>query len=205
MSEETLLASGSVKEYFRGLFGEVRESQGVQVTQVTEFYLSNLLADFLSAENLYTTREDGSRDIEPFALLLARAMQAQREERIRLLRRMGDVSLYICGFFSDSLERKTVDVTYYIAMGENAYGQLASMMRWPGRGKALFGEIYDELTTEFRRIVDVFAEISERVAVSTNQGIVRMYDRWVRTGSERLTRLLAQQGVLPMPKPRMAQ
>ncbi len=201
---DTMVSTESLRDYFRSLFGEVKERQGVHLGEATEFYVANLLAEFLSAEKLYTMRDDGSRELEPLAFLLARAVQASREERIRTLRRLGDVSLYVSGFFSDSLQSKLVDVDYYISMGESAYGQLAAMMRGLPARETLFGGLYDELCSEFTRIVDVFGEISERVAVSTNQGIVRLYERWLKTGSERLTRLLAEQGVVPIPKPRFA-
>ena len=201
---DSIVSTESLREYFRSVFGDVKDRQGVHLGEVTEFYLANLLADFIQAEKLYTMRNDGSRELEPLAFQFARAINASREERIRTLRRLGDVSLYVSGFFSDSLQGQLVDVDYYISMGENAYGQLAAMMRASAAREGSFGVLYDELCSQFSRIVDVFGEISERVAVSTNKGIVRLYERWMKTGSERLTRLLAEQGVVPIPKPRYA-
>mgnify|MGYP002137355912 CR=1 FL=1 len=43
------------------------------------------------------------------------------------MRAMGDFSLYIAGFFSDSLKRKLVDVDYYIGMGGAAYENAARL------------------------------------------------------------------------------
>lgn len=201
MSETGVVSTESVREYFRGLLSEVRERQRVHLAEVTEFYVANLLSEFLCAEKLYVTRDDGQRDIEPLAILFARAAQAGREERIRTLRRLGDVSLYISGFFADSLAGRVVDVDYYIGMGAQAYGHLGAMLRaGPGR-ETSFGGLYDELCGQFGTIVDVVGEISERVAVSTNQGVVRLYERWMKTGSGRLTRLLAEKGVVPIPRP----
>jgi hypothetical protein len=201
---DTIVSTESIREYFRSLLGEVKDRQNVHLGEVTEFYVANLLADFLSAEKLYITRDDGSREFEPLAFLMAKAVQASREERIRTLRRLGDVSLYVSGFFSDSLQGQLVDVDYYISMGESAYGQIATMMRDAPARESSFSDLYDELCSQFPRIVDVFGEISERVAVSTNKGIVRLYERWMKTGSERLTKLLAEQGVVPIAKPRFA-
>jgi hypothetical protein len=37
--------------------------------------------------------------------------------------------------------------------------------------------------------------VSERTQSSTNAGLVRLYERWKKTGSERLASLLVRQGV----------
>ena len=46
---------------------------------------------------------------------------AQRDD----LRSVGDQSLFITGFFADSLNRSLVDVDFYIHLGELAYRSLA--------------------------------------------------------------------------------
>ena len=48
-------------------------------------------------------------------------------ERNRALQRLGDVSLFIAGFFAGSFARKLVDIDYHIAMGGRAYGSLADL------------------------------------------------------------------------------
>jgi hypothetical protein len=49
-------------------------------------------------------------------------------------------------------------------------------------------------------LVDLLNEVSERTLHSTNVGLARLYERWLKTGSERLARLLAQQGIAPFPR-----
>jgi hypothetical protein len=184
----TVLAAQSVKEYFRDLVGTTIQRQRVQVQELTEFYLVNLLAQFLAAEKLYPENEE-----EALALMLKRALDAPREERVQTLRRMGDVSLYVSGFFSDSLVNKPVQVDYYVSMGRRAYEAVASLV-----GGAALGGVYDELATKFTRLVDVLNEISERTAVTTNMGLLKLYERWLRTGSERVAELLRSQGVVAL-------
>ena len=43
--------------------------------------------------------------------------------------RLGDVSLFIAGFFARSFARKLIDVDYHIAMGGNAYSSLADTLQ----------------------------------------------------------------------------
>jgi hypothetical protein len=191
-----ILTTKSVREYFRDMLLAAEESQHLRVAQSTEFYLVNLLADFLSAENLFPEDAHGTRDAEPLAFILKRAQESTGQERVRELKKLGDVSLYTSGFFGDSLSRKLVDTDYYISMGGRAYGTLSRLHRG-----ATLGELYHELAEKFVKLVDLLAEVADRSAVGTNKGIVKLYERFMRTGSERVGRVLSERGVVPMRDP----
>ena len=193
---QAIVTTESVQEYFKELLTGAMANQQTPLAQVTEFYLVELLSRFIDAEKLFAKTTDGSLEEEPLAFILQRALEGEREQRVQALRRLGDNSLYVAGFFGDSLSRRLVDVDYYIQMGGAAYGTLANINREHLSG-GMFVGLYEELCQKFSSIVDLFAEISERVAVSTNRGVVRLYERWVRTGSDRLSKLLAEQGVIP--------
>src|SRR6476660_615310 len=114
---------------------------------------------------------------EAMGVRLARALQAEGSAQREALRRVGDHSLFLVGFFSDSLSNRLVDVDYYISLGGSAYGHLAN------RDEEAFA--------------DVFGEISDRAAIGTNRDLLRLYDRWVRTGSPRHGNLLTEMGIMP--------
>lgn len=188
--------STDVRLFFRDALDTTLSRQRVSVQGETEAYLVNLLVEFLSADQLFVLEADGRREREPLAFMLKKAVEAPRGERERHLRRMGDTALYVSGFFSDSLQRGLVDVDYYAAMGGRAYDALSGLT--PRSGAAV---VFTELATKFQRIVDIFSEISERAAITSNAGLLRLYERYVRTGSERLRALLADKGVLALPGP----
>ena|ERR1700744_1881083 len=179
-----LKLSGSIADFFHGRVVEAIRNQGLDATTPTECYLVSLLADFTKAP------PDG----EPLALKLAAAVSSP-EERVRQLKDVGDTSLYVSGFFADSLQRKLIDVDYYIAMGGAAYSELARYFHG-NPNSAVFGDVYDELGVKFPRFVDVFAEVAEET-MSGNLDLVRLYERWLRTGSEWMERRLRAQGVIP--------
>jgi hypothetical protein len=196
MSKSSFLTTTSVQEYFKDLLAGAIENQKAFLGEVTEFYLVDLLARFTDTEALYTRGPGGEHVEEPLAFILRRALEGTGEQKVQALRQLGDNSLYVAGFFGDSLASRLVDLGYYISMGGSAYGALANMVR-VRRSGGVFAELYEELCRKFTTIVDLFSEMSERVAVSTNKGVVRIYERWIQTGSERLSRLLAEQGVIP--------
>ena len=188
-----ILAAPSLGEFFKGMLEAARQHQHVQVQESTEFYLVNLLSEFLSSEQLFRSAE---HEVEPLAFMLKKAQESKGFERVRELKKLGDTSLYVSGFFGDSFQRKLVDVDYYISMGGRAYGVLSQIFEG---GHA--GSLYSELAEKFVKLVDLLSEVSERAALGTNQGVVRLYERFVKTGSERMARLLSEQGLMPMNKP----
>jgi hypothetical protein len=191
-STRQVATATSARDFFHEMLSGAMTHQRVGVQGETEAYLVNLLVEFLSADQLFVRDESGRVDQEPLAFMLKRAIEAPREERARQLRRMGDTALYVSGFFADSLDRKLVDVDYYAAMGGRAYDALSGMSRG-------HRSVFSELAEKFLRIVDLFNEISERAAVTTNAGILRLYERYVRTGSGRLRDILRDRGVLAVP------
>jgi hypothetical protein len=187
-----IVTGTTLREYFKDMVGTAIENQKITVAPPTEFYVVNLLAEFLDAGNLFRAEGDGSRDEEPLAFILKRAQEQQGFERVRELKRLGDTSLYISGYWGDSLGHKLVDVDYYVSMGGRAYGALSEMFH----GDSI-ASLYEELSAQFLSLVDLLSEVSDRTAVRTNQGLVKLYERYVKTGSERVARLLSERGVLP--------
>ena len=184
-----VLSSQPIKDFFRDLLQRAMENQRAQVQPLTELYVVNLLHEYLLSEVLYVQSEDGRLEQKPLAFLLKEALEEAGPARMHMLRRLGDTSLFVSGFFPDSLARRSslVDVDYYIAMGGRAYDAVGTL--------AGHRDLWSELSGRFRLLVDLLNEVSERTLASTNAGLVRLYERWMKTGSERLATLLARQGV----------
>ena len=185
---ERILVGKSAHEWFREMLADALSHRRLEVQEVTEFYLVNLLAGFLERERLFMEQEDGSVQAEPLALILLRALQADRRTRAASLRRLGDTALFVSGFFGDSLARTHVDVGYYISMGERAYGTLAETERG-------LDDLYGELASRFGQFVDLFAEIAELSDLRSNRGLIRLYERFLQTRDERVAQRLRDRGV----------
>ena len=174
-------------EYFKTLVESALDHQHLRVQELTAYYLVNLLCGYVRLGD----RAGAALDQEPLALRLARALETGGVEQRARLRDLGDVSLFVSGFFSDSLRRKVVDVDYYVSMGEYAY---ASLSRWEGD---TFAETFAELARLFPRCADVLGEVSEQSGLTSNNDLLRLYERWLRTGSPRSGQKLAEQGIVP--------
>jgi hypothetical protein len=172
--------------------------QRVDVDDHTEHYVVNVLTMFARSEALYERTPEGVR-LRPLAHMLAEASEAATaQQRDAALRRLGDVSLFIAGFFAQSFARKLVDIDYHIAMGGRAYGALAENMRGTLRGQAFTG-VFLELAQKFQRVVDVLNEVAETAHKHSDKDILRLYEIWLKTGSPRAYGILRRLGVAPLP------
>ncbi len=188
----------NLRDYFRESIDAAIDKQGVLVNPHTAHYVVNVLTLFSRSEELYEDYDDGY-GLRPLALMMADAVDAQSlQQRNLSLQRIGDVALFIAGFFADSLSNKVVDLDYYINMGGNAYGSLSDEVRGTSRGRAL-GEVYLELARKFQLLVDVLNEVRDGARLSSDLDLLRTYEVWRRTGSRRAAELLKQNGVIPMP------
>jgi hypothetical protein len=195
----TIQPVASLKEFFRDALHDALVNQHVAVEDQTEHYVVNLLTLFSDADALYERDGNEPRSrLKPLALMLGEALDAPTQEaRFRGLQRLGDVSLFIAGFFSAGFARKLVDIDYHIAMGGRAYGTLADNCG-PARGRTL-RTVFAELATKFTPVVDALNEISESSYQHSDRDRLRLYELWVKTGSERSRTLLRKLGIEPTP------
>ena len=50
---------------------------------------------------------------------------------------------------------------------------------------------------KFVGFIDVLSEVSERSCCASNLDVLRLYERWLKTGSSRSGQLLLERGVVP--------
>jgi hypothetical protein len=173
----------SASEYFKELVEGALAHQRIAAGELTSFYVVNLLTGFL--------QRPAEDDQTPLAFRLAEALDAAGMRQRTSLKQIGDLSLFVSGFFADSLNRKLVDVDYYVSIGGTAYTALSRYET------DTFSPVFAELADNFVRFVDVLSEVSERASLSSNVDLLRLYERWLKTGSRRSGQLLAERGVVP--------
>ncbi|HEX7081120.1 MAG TPA: hypothetical protein VF329_08915 [Gammaproteobacteria bacterium] len=186
----------SLTEFFRNSVSSAMDRQGVDADDLTAYYVVNLLTLFARSEVLYEGTAE-SRMLRPLALILAKAAEAPTvEERNFELQRLGDIALFVAGFFGESLARRQVDVDYYVRMGGSAYSSLSESVRGSVRGQA-YASVFAELASKFQDFVDVLSEVRDEARGNDDVDVLRLYEVWLRTGSKRAERLLRRIGIEP--------
>lgn len=196
-----VIAVNNLQEFFRDSVEDALRKRKVTARAHTTHYVVNLLTMFARSDRLYEQTENG-RALRPLAFMLNDALETESaHERNQLFQRLGDVALFMAGFFAQSFARKLVDIDYYIAMGGTAYGNLSNSLR-SGERTHVFCDIFAELADKFQPFVDVLNEIAESAYVHTDADIMRLYEIWLRTGSDRAAEKLRSLGVIPIPNSR---
>ncbi len=174
----------SLEAFFAEQVDQALRTKGVFAPPLTEHYLVHLLA-------AYAKRPI---DDAPLAVKLMEALDAEPRARRDRLREVGDTSLFVSGFWSDSFARRSVDVDYYMDLGGSAYGELART--GAGWSRDPYGDVYESLSENFPRFVDVLAIVSHAtMPAAAPQDILKLYERWTRTGSRWAAQRLAAAGV----------
>lgn len=187
----------SPREYFFEMVDSGLAKRNVKAAPAVQSYLVGLLEHYLDARNLFdeSTNEANNKNPGTLAEMFLLAANSDRVGKVDLLKKLGDRSLYISGFFGDSLERKIVDIDYYAEMGGAAYGSLAAHV-----SDDLAAQVYRVFSRDFLAYVDVLTYISQKSMIQSDQSILRLYDRYMRTGSELAKEKLIEMGVLTLPK-----
>ncbi len=188
----------SPEEFFHERVSAAIGNQKLDLDEHVEFYIVNLLCEFVKPEKLPTP--SGELDIlgTPLALILKNAYEAPPADQLKIFKVLGDTSLYITGFFQDFFNRKTFDVGYYINLGSSAYGSVSNLAREQHSDDS-FSAMYNELAEKFVVLVDVVSEVSDSLVPNKDVDILSIYDRWITSNSDRLRKLLQQHGIDPVP------
>lgn len=191
-----ILPASSVQGFFHEVVEDAIKARRVEATEGATRYLVAVLADFAHPDR----RAEEALE-RPLTLLLDEALHvADAAERFERLRLLGDGVLYGCGFFGESFEARGVDTKYLHQLGTRAYGAASSMLRSAQQQEEGPPDLFGELADKFGVFVDVVAEVADATIAMGNEspkGLLKMYERWLRTGSERLASALTSRGMMP--------
>lgn len=175
-------------EFFKEQVEAACERQQLKPQPLTSYYVVALLSEF--THRAMSPASEAVAAEEALGVRLLRALHSGGSTQRAGLKQVGDASLFISGFFSDSLRRSLVDVEYYVSLGGYAYRSLATV-------DDSMSPIFGELSDKFVAFVDVLAEVSARTSLTNDSDLLRLYERWMRTRSRRSGDLLAERGIVP--------
>lgn len=185
----------SPQEYFQTAVNEACEKRGFKTFPLAKGYLADLLQFYVPAANLFDEVDSsGKRTRATLAETFLKAQNSEASVRNELMKKLADRSLYIAGFFGDSLQRKLIDVDYYIDMGGMAYGALAASVKEDTTAK-----VYSDYAHRFLDYVEVLTHISSRSALQNEENLMRLFEIYAKTGSEVAREKLLERGLIAVP------
>jgi hypothetical protein len=186
--------SGNLEGFFHDVVDDAMRQKQVAATEPAELYLVSLLTEYARPD------ARSSETLErPLTLLLDEALNAPAQERFERLRVLGDGVLYVSGFFAQHLETRGVEVRYVTSLGARAYDGAGRMLRGAANDNEpdLFFELAENFT-QFAKLLNAVAERLSLAAAPTSLGLVKLYERWLKTGSQELGSELVHRGLVPV-------
>jgi len=196
--------ASNLESFFGSQVQETARKQGVELDPFMADYLARLLARFadtkqwLVKEVLESNPEKETLKFPTLVDLYSKSLGHPLAEQFFQFQHLGDVALFTTGFFAERLNHISVDMDYYTAMGEMAYQRAGKIKETLAAEKAL--NIYFELSKNFQDCTEIFAELSEQSLLSNDKDLLKLYEKWLRTKSFRIARVLSEQGIIAHPK-----
>lgn len=161
MSE--LVLENSLQSFFFDELSSINKKSSNPLPSETIYY-SSLVMDKYASSNEYFEIVEGRVQEKKLGIKLLEVGHMPKESQKRVLKDIGDCSLFLCGFFSDYLNKQLVDETYYQNIGKQAYKSLNSMV--PD-----FYEVpsfYKGLSNCFSEVCMMFTLVSEKFNVDSD-------------------------------------
>lgn len=125
--KSNIILETSLQSFFYDELQLVNKKSAIPLPNETIFYSSLVMDKFIHAKEYFEIVEGKVRE-KTLGLKLLETHHMPSSKRKNALRDIGDTSLMLCGYFSDSVNEKIVDVKYYHDVGMSAYGQLNSLV-----------------------------------------------------------------------------
>jgi hypothetical protein len=189
MDRDKLQSVSVARDFFAKELRALLEKRQLTIQTDAFEYLVTLLTRFMEAETFFARTAEGKLENNYLVKIYSDYLQGTPEVKKQALKRLGDVCLMVTGFFADSLNRKLVDVDYYFGMGGAAYWHLSQT------GFASTNPMFHELSVKFKSVSNVLNELSDRSGLQNNKDVLRLYERWLQTGSGHLKDILSEKGI----------
>ena len=119
-------------------------------------YLVDLLYSYLYSDTFFEKKEGQVKSYEYCLVdLYTKSQISGVQERIQLLKKIGDLSLYFCGFFRPAAKKKLIHISYYEQMGQSAYGFIS-------KNQDSKSNVFTELSSEFKTLSQILFSLQKR-------------------------------------------
>ena len=198
MDARELSQDANLFDFFHEQVGSAANRSSSEFSDEGVFYLTNLLVE--------RARLSGLEESKTLVELGLKAAHGTRQESIQTYRHLGDLALYMTGFFRQRLERQNVGVNYYLEMGAMAYHRLSRLLAGPEglvigeSGHKSLDAIFEELAHRYsicsEILRDVKACLRAQCSDHSDQALLSLYEEWLKTGSPHVARRLQELGFI---------
>lgn len=172
-----LVLESSLQVFFYDHLQEFNKKFLTPLPNETIYYSSLVMDSFGESTKLFEQVDGKSKD-KILGVKLLEASQLPRQKQKLIYRDIAETSLLICGYFSDSLNRKIIDIKYYEDLGKIAYLRLNSITP-EAYNVPLF---YSLMAQSFSEVVLLMNLMSKKYSVESDKDLP-----WLILGSRKVS------------------
>ena len=125
---QDLVLESSLQSFFFECLSEVNGKALHPLPNEIIYYSSVVMDRFGESKNYFQESKGGRLKEKLLGKKLLESTLLPRGKQINELKDIGDTALFLCGYFSDSLNRKLVDTNYYRQIGQSSYKKLNAFL-----------------------------------------------------------------------------
>lgn len=155
-----ILVSNSLQTFF---FDELLAANKKSTTPLNNemiYYSSKVMDKYSDTSKLFEEVEGKLTD-KVLGIKYLESSQFPISKKKKEIKDIADTTLFLCGFFSDSLERKLINIEYYINLGIMSYKRLDSLV--PSYLDMPF--FFNNLADSFHHIINTMAMVAHGMNV----------------------------------------
>lgn len=142
-SKDNLILESSLQSFFFDQLSDLNKKSSSPLPGETIYYSSLIMDRFGEAVEYFEVSEDGKVRDKTLGVKLLEAYSLGRTTQKRVYRDIGDTALFLCGYFSESLNKKIIDTSYYQEVGQIAYNRLNNIVPKAYEVPKFFGMLSD--------------------------------------------------------------
>jgi hypothetical protein len=149
----------TAEEYFTEAVKESAAKNKIQMEPEDQVYLTHILVKYIPSISFHRPIQEDSLSAPPttFAEIYLTALGSDEPRKKELLQIVGDKSLYLIGYFPESISKKPVNESYYASIGSAAYRNLHAL----SRNKGLSG-LYRRFAGRFMDFANILKQIKKK-------------------------------------------
>lgn len=148
----------SLQAFFFDRLNDLNKRSTQPIPDEMIYYSSLVMDRYADSANYFAVNDDGSIKEKVLGVKFLEASQKNGRQKQMELKEVGDTALILCGFFSESVNRKITDISYYQSLGQSAYKQLNTFIP----------ELY-EVQDFYLNVSRVFQDLMNLLSIISNQ------------------------------------
>ncbi|MCX8083445.1 MAG: hypothetical protein N3C60_00785 [Calditerrivibrio sp.] len=186
-----------VKNISSEMYDIVTENErkaSLQLNEYAKLYLMTIMKNLIEKEDFFYKNIINDDALgEAFMKAFAKDLFG----KIQTIKAVGDLCLIYSGLFPDKLNRKLVDIDYFIKLGQVSFLTLYRIYNHIDTLSDI-KNLYLNVYKEFLKITSVLMEIAKSFRLIDEENILKIYERWQKTKINALYNILKAKNIIPL-------